>query len=125
MSVRLKRRKPPRMGLREPTRINCPAHLQFVRGLQCVVSDGRCDGKMHAHHVRLGSRAGLGRKPGDDRAVPLCATHHQLLHDGGQATFQARHCVDLNDVADRCWAMSRHGKEYRLEREQEERESRK
>lgn len=42
---------------------------------------------IHAHHVRLGSQAGMGQKPSDYRCVPLCAYEHDLLHKTGEKEY--------------------------------------
>lgn len=45
---------------------------------------------IEAAHVRLGSGAGLGQKPDDFRAVPLCGGlggHHSVQHRQGEETF--------------------------------------
>jgi hypothetical protein len=64
------------------------AHLAFVRSFCCAVCDG--PRKTDAAHVRLGSGAGLGQKPDDWRAVPLCTGTdgcHARQHQVGEATF--------------------------------------
>jgi len=99
----IKRRRRPKMGLREPSQIRCPAHLQFVRGHECCVKGffGHvCKGKIEAHHVRLGTDGGIGLKPSDRWAVPLCVTAHKILHDGGQITFENRWNIDLKEIAE-------------------------
>lgn len=53
---------------------------------------------MHAHHVRLGSHAPMGAKPGDDATVSLCGICHDEVHKG-EATFQARYRIDLLALA--------------------------
>src|SRR5262245_3455377 len=54
---------------RRPIRIRSPKHREFVASLPCMVCGRR---GCHAAHIRLGD-GGMGLKPGDDRAVPLCA----------------------------------------------------
>lgn len=50
------------------------AHLGFVRGFACAVCGSTTN--VEAAHVRIGSGAGIGQKPDDWRAVPLCAGPH-------------------------------------------------
>lgn len=92
------RRKKPRRVDRE----RCPAHLQWVRGFECCGRDGPtpCDGAIEAHHVRLGSYAGLGIKPADDRAIPLCHSHHMLLDSPGwsEARFYREYDIPIDQV---------------------------
>lgn len=40
-------------------------------------------------HVRIGSGAGIGQKPDDFSAVPLCRDCHQRQHTIGERTFWA------------------------------------
>lgn len=42
---------------------------------------------IEAAHVRLGSGAGIGQKPDDFRAAPLCKFHHSAQHAQGEMTF--------------------------------------
>jgi len=46
-------------------------HLAFVRQLPCVACGKAAPS--HATHVRTGTDGGVGIKPGDHYAVPLCA----------------------------------------------------
>ena len=59
-----------------------------------------CLGKVEAHHVRLGTDGGVGVKPSDHWAVPLCVTAHEALHHQGQITFEKRWNVDLKEIAE-------------------------
>ena len=47
-------------------------------------------------HVRIGSGAGLGEKPSDFRAVPLCSGHHRRQHEIRERTFWAG--IDLDGL---------------------------
>lgn len=120
-----KRRKRPRMGLRESGVIRCPSHLKWVRGCECAI-DGKlihdpdkglgvyvhqCQGRIEAHHVREGDHGqGMGQKPDDSSAVPLCSAAHQLGHTKGWKTFEAMYRVDLSALAEKLWAQSPHRK---------------
>ena len=70
--------------------------MAWVRSHCCVACGG--DQNMHAHHVRLGSHAPMGSKPGDDVTVSLCNRCHDEVHKG-EATFQAKHKIDLLALA--------------------------
>jgi len=112
------RRKRAPLGIREPSRINCPAHLKFVRGFKCAAwasGQHECTGKMEAHHVREMLSGGMGIKPDDSEAVPLCSGAHSELHNIGAKTFEAKYKVDLSKVAADLWRVSRHGIKYRSE----------
>lgn len=80
-----------------PKRVRSPSHLAWVRGFECVVS-GCPNMPIEAHHVRLGSHAGIGQKPGDDVTVSLCVTHHREVHLG-EATFQKKYGLNLLSLA--------------------------
>lgn len=62
-----------------PTR--SPKHLKFVRGRRCAFC---AKPATEAHHTaRLAGGGGIGIKPCDLLAAPLCRRHHQELHDTG------------------------------------------
>ena len=79
---------PPRQAkkAKRSTRWRSQAHLSYVRSFQCALPG--CVGlPIEAAHVRLGSGAGLGQKPSDWRAVPLCKDHHSQQHTIGERSF--------------------------------------
>jgi hypothetical protein len=49
-------------------------HLGFIRQLSCVACGKAAPSE--AAHVRIGTDSGVGMKPGDRYAVPLCTTCH-------------------------------------------------
>jgi hypothetical protein len=127
----IRRRKRTRMGLRESGVIRCPSHLKWVRGCECAIAgkpswlqriinavvewfrgpEHVCEGKIEAHHVREGDHGqGMGQKPDDSSAVPLCSAAHQLGHTKGWKTFEAMYRVDLSALAEKLWAQSPHRK---------------
>jgi hypothetical protein len=87
--------KPPRFNMAK--RVRSPSHMDWVRSHHCVACGG--SENMHAHHVRLGSHAGMGQRPGDDVTVSLCANCHRHLHNDGEDTFQRTWEVDLLALA--------------------------
>lgn len=59
-------------------------HLQFVSELPCLKCDSSpCD----PHHLKTMTDGGIGIKPSDSWAVPLCRAHHTELHNQGEKTF--------------------------------------
>jgi hypothetical protein len=88
---------PPRIPKKQKrdSRWRSPAHCAFIRGFACAVCHSTTN--VVVAHVRKGSGAGLGRKPDDWRAVPLCdgshsnADHqlgcHNQQHITGEDTF--------------------------------------
>lgn len=123
----ISRRKRPKMGLRESAVIRCPGHLKWVRGHSCCIEGagksldkpGRpivhfCEGKIEAHHVREGDHGhGIGQKPDDSAAVPLCSLAHKRGHDKGWRTFEIEWRIDLSSIAEQLWTRSPHGQKYR------------
>jgi hypothetical protein len=63
-----------------------PTYRQWLRDRGCSIP-GCGGGDMHAHHWRTPSNGGMGMKPGDHYCLPLCADHHQQLHDKGKLTW--------------------------------------
>jgi len=60
-------------------------HLDRMRDVPCLIC-----GKLPSDpaHLRLGHAAGIGEKPRDDWALPLCHEHHMESHGGeGEAAF--------------------------------------
>ena len=66
-------------------RFRSQRHLSHIRGHACVVCDASAP--IEAAHVRIGSGAGMGQKPHDYYAVPLCKPCHQRQHTVGERTF--------------------------------------
>jgi len=79
-------------------------HLVFVRQLSCVAC-GRA-APSEAAHVRTGTDGGVGVKPGDRYAVPLCAACHAKQDRIGELTFWSALRVDPINVALRLWTVS-------------------
>lgn len=104
----LKRRRAPKSGIARPDApIRSAAHLQWVRGFECVAAkSGACSGKVQACHVRTGAGAGMGQKPGDDMTYPGCAGHHAEQHRIGEPAFERAHAINLRAIAERLAAQS-------------------
>ena len=116
-----KRRKHPRLGLREPTQIRLPAHLRFIRSHDCSIAGKPrhvCGGPIEAAHVRIGTDGGTGMKPGDNWALPLCSEHHASQHRIGEQSFEKRHGIDMKAIAAEMWLRSPAGIRYRKAQEQ-------
>lgn len=122
----LKRRKRERMNVRPPERVRSPSHLAWVRGHECCAGTGRlsrlllgeperliCSDNMEAHHARIEGDGTTGKKPGDDKVVPLCRVHHEEGHRIGWKPFEAKYRVDLTVIAAQLWQWSPHGAKYR------------
>jgi len=70
-------------------------HLKFIRELPCLACGRR--GPCEAAHIRAGSNAGMGKKPRDSLAVPLCATCHAEQHNkwnGSEIDFWGRRMAE-------------------------------
>src|SRR5499427_10915758 len=79
-------------------------HLAFVRQLPCVAC-GRA-APSEAAHVRAGTDGGVGMKPGDRYAVPLCTACHARQHRIGELSFWSARRIDPLNVALRLWTVS-------------------
>ena len=79
-------------------------HLAFVRQLPCVACGKAAPSE--AAHVRTGTDAGVGIKPADRYAVPLCASCHANQHRVGELTFWSALRVDPLNVSLRLWTVS-------------------
>lgn len=83
------------------------AHLRLIRELPCLA----CGAKpAEAAHVRYSDAArgrinpGMGRRPPDRDAVPLCPKCHRMgkrcQHDGNERVWWEHHGINPHDVAD-------------------------
>lgn len=111
-----KRRKPAKAGIHEPPQIRNASHLKWVRGHECAVAmrspdliEGKqCSGRIEAAHIRVGTDGGMGVKPGDNWAIPLCSFHHAEQHRMGELTFSVIYGIPLHTIAQLLWARSPH-----------------
>ena len=92
------------LGKPKPNSRRRVQHLAFVRQLPCVACGTAAPS--HAAHVRTGSDGGVGMKPGDRYAVPLCSACHAKQHRVGELTFWSALRFDPLNVALRLWAVS-------------------
>lgn len=105
----LKRRKPVKMGVREPSQVRSASHLAWVRKFSCaILGRHECGGRVESHHVHENADGGIGMKPGDDNAIPLCSYAHRELHDIGEVRFSGKYGIDLTAVAATLWRTSPH-----------------
>lgn len=72
------------------------AYLAFIRGLPCIICGSPFT---EAAHLRMMCRlagkreTGMGEKPDDRWALPLCSIHHREQHQGNELAFWIRHGV--------------------------------
>jgi hypothetical protein len=72
-------------------------HLKFVADRPCFVCETSHD--VQAHHLMRTGERGIGLKSGDDKAIPLCFTHHTELHlNGDEVDFFELHGIDHGEV---------------------------
>lgn len=96
MTVVLRQRQP---------RIRDEKHLKFIRTLPCCICGAN---GVHAAHLRMGSvkhgkfNPGVGSKPDDRWATPLCPMHHTdspaAQHIIGEPDFWSQHGIDPFDL---------------------------
>ncbi len=79
-------------------------HLAFVRQLPCVACGKAAPSD--AAHVRTATDGGVGMKPSDRYAVPLCTVCHAKQHRIGELTFWSALRIDPLNVALRLWTVS-------------------
>jgi hypothetical protein len=71
-----------------PTRIRDEKYLAWIREQPCLVTMHKPCDDIEAHHIRRNGKSGVGTKPSDRRAVPLCASLHRWYHERGHSEFQ-------------------------------------
>jgi ERF superfamily len=93
------------LALGEPRRYRDRAHLEFVSSQPCLLCGRR---PSDAHHLRFAQSRALGRRVSDEFAVPLCRTHHRILHRrGNEAEWWESVNIDPVAVARKLWEHSR------------------
>jgi hypothetical protein len=98
------------VGRRRPNPRRALAHLAFLRQLPCIACGA--SPPCQAAHVRKGTGAGVGIKPADKFALPLCGPSggsegcHAKQHRTGEASFWAALGIDAVDTALRLWTVS-------------------
>lgn len=79
------------------------AHLQFLRGLPCLACEDNTS--TEAAHIRFSdaraakNNPGVGQKPSDYWAVPLCGKCHRAQHGGNEQAFWDGVMIDPIAVA--------------------------
>jgi hypothetical protein len=93
------------LALGEPRRYRDRAHLEFVSSQPCLLCGRR---PSDAHHLRFAQPRALGRRVSDEFAVPLCRTHHRVLHGrGDEAAWWESVRLDPVVVARTLWENTR------------------
>jgi ERF superfamily len=89
----------------EPRRYRDRPHLEFVSSQPCLLCGRR---PSDAHHLRFAQPRALGRRVSDEYTVPLCRTHHRVLHRRGDETAWWESVqLDPVAVARRLWEQTR------------------
>lgn len=90
--------------VRKPNYRLASAHLGWLRLLPCVACGA--PGPNEAAHVRSGTDGGMGLKPSDRFALPLCKADHREQHQIGETAFWGTLGVDPLDLTCRLWTVS-------------------
>ena len=86
----------------KPGRTKDKAHLQFVASLPCCIC-GQFGSQAH-HLMRADPKRGIGRRAGDEYAIPLCLNHHTGLHlCGGEEFYLRQFGIDGPALAAQLW----------------------
>jgi hypothetical protein len=89
----------------EPRRYRDRAHLEFVSSQPCLLCGRR---PSDAHHLRFAQPRALGRRVSDEFTVPLCRTHHRILHRrGDEPAWWESVKLDPVAVARQLWERTR------------------
>lgn len=73
-------------------------YLDWIRQQPCCICG--FDGGVEAAHLRVGSindgkrYTGMGEKPSDKWALPLCTYHHRMQHSMREQEFWSRYGLD-------------------------------
>jgi hypothetical protein len=91
-------------------RIQSATHLKFIRSLPCLVCADNTT--TEAAHIRFADtraakrQTGMGEKPDDSWAVPLCGNHHRIQHTMNEREFWRSGGMDPILVALALWRIS-------------------
>ena len=84
-------------------RVKDRAHLEFVRGLPCIICANNIS--VEAAHLSMGDRRaakrpkGFGEKADDTWTLPLCGDCHRLQHGMNETAFWKGYGIDPIFVA--------------------------
>lgn len=81
----------------------CQPFLKWLRGRNCAINSPACCWAIEAAHCDHGGDKGMGTKPSDRFAIPLCGRHHDRQHTLGRKTFEARYGIDMLAIASEYW----------------------
>ena len=117
----IRKRRRPKMGLRKPPQLRSLQHLRFVRSHECAIFGKYgnifrpgstlavlhgCSGPIQSAHLRMGTDGGIGVKPSDNFAIPLCVEAHAEQHSIGEDAFEKRYGIDTHKIAADLWKKS-------------------
>lgn len=96
-----------------PERVRSDAYLKHIRGQNCLY----CGVPGEAHHLTHAQPRAMGRKTGDQYAVPLCHYHHMALH---QSPMPEKTWWALKGIDPIKWAENSYDKWLKDKEDQEE-----
>ena len=92
------------MFQKPPKPIRDKPHLEFVAGLPCCVCGSE---PVQVHHVLRSGEHAMGRRSGDNWAIPLCFGCHNSLHmDGSEGRWCAERGIHAEALATGLYAAS-------------------
>ena len=56
-------------------------YLDWVKSLPCCICNFPAD---DPHHEQAEAQGGVGTRPSDERAIPMCRVHHDMRQHGKQ-----------------------------------------
>ena len=72
------------------------SHLARVAALPCCICYTQ---PVQVHHIRGAGLTGVGAKCSDWFTIPLCPAHHDEFHRDGRMTWEMRHGLQVDHVA--------------------------
>lgn len=103
-----RRKKAPRMGVREKPWWRSQSYGQFIRGFECAVAGvlDPCEGPIQQAHVRNGTDGCGSERPSDWWSIPLCLHHHVgVQHQHGEPEFERRYKIDMKALSWKYWRL--------------------
>lgn len=84
---------PPALAAPKDRRLRSKDHLVFVAKQPCLVCGRR---PADAHHLRFAQPRAMGLKVSDEFTVPLCAGHHDAVHQRA-TSGRGGHAMELSN----------------------------
>jgi hypothetical protein len=103
MSLKLPPRIYGRSTRESADKVRSAAHRKWIRTFACILHDfpdHECDGPIDCCHVKTGNSYSNRSKASDAKTIPMCRRAHDEQTAIGEARFELKYNISMNDYAD-------------------------